>query len=168
MKAVVTEICDNVAVLLSDDGCIVKVKNKNYELGQELKLNMKMRLSTKRIATIAAAACFVLVIGGSASAYYIPTTYVSLDVNPSIEYGVNMFHRVVSVKGVNDDGSEIIDEIDLENFQNKSIDDAISMTVEQIAKENYLDTESSGEEAGIEITTSEGDMEKSTFFRTKC
>ena len=160
MKAVVTEICGNTAVLLSDDGYIVKVKNRNYELGQEMKLNMKTKLTTKRIATTAAAACFVLAIAGGASAYYIPTAYVSLDVNPSIEYGVNMFHKVVSVKGVNDDGTEIVNEINLDNLKNENINDAISLTVDQIAKENYLNTEGSGEEAGIEITTSEQDMDQ--------
>lgn len=59
--------------------------------------------------------------GGGALAYYTPAKYVSLDVNPSIEYQLNIFDRVLTVKGVNDDGSEIVDEIDLGNLKNKKL-----------------------------------------------
>jgi len=110
-------------------------------------------MSAKKVAICIAIAC-VLLIGGGAAAYYIPTTYVSLDVNPSIEYSVNMFKRVISVKGVNDDGTEIIDEIALGNLRNKSIEEAISLTVEEMAREGYLD----GEGAGIVIATSANNM----------
>ena len=156
MKAVIVEIRGNTAVLLSDDGCIVKVKNQNYELGQEVKMSMKKQFNFKKLASFAAAACLVLLISGGVAAYYTPTTYVSLDVNPSIEYAVNMFDRVLSATGVNDDGSEIIDEIELDNLKHKNIQNAISSTVDEIARKGYLDADG----AGIVISTSGDDMEK--------
>lgn len=125
MKSVVTEIRGNTAVLLSDDGCIVKVKNKNYELGQEIGMNTTLKFNFKKAAAFVAAACFVLVLGGTAVAYNIPTTYLSVDVNPSIEYSINMFNRVLSAEGVNDDGTKIVDEIDLKNLKNKTIDELL-------------------------------------------
>lgn len=157
MKAVIVEIRGNTVVMLSEDGCIVKARNKNYEIGQEVEIKMKNKLKIKKPAIIAAiAACFMLMFSGGAYAYYTPSAYVSLDVNPSIEYSINTFDKVLSVTGVNDDGLEIIDELELKNLENKSIDDAISLTVEQIAALNYLD----GDEAGIMITTSSDNLEK--------
>jgi hypothetical protein len=47
-----------------------------------------------------------------------------------------MFERVLSVKGVNDDGSEILEEIDLSNLGNKSIEEALALTVQRIAKKD--------------------------------
>ncbi|MDD2269334.1 MAG: hypothetical protein PHY15_07335 [Eubacteriales bacterium] len=157
MKSVVTEIRGNTAVLLSDDGCIVKVKNKNYELGQEIGMNTTLKFNFKKAAAFVAAACFVLVLGGTAVAYNIPTTYLSVDVNPSIEYSINMFNRVLSAEGVNDDGTKIVDEIDLKNLKNKTIDEAIALTVEEVARAGYLNADG----AGIVITASSDDMEKS-------
>lgn len=151
MKAVVVEIQNHTAAVLSEEGCIVKVKNQNYQIGQEVTISMKKQFIPKKILAFgSAAACFTFLIGGGAYAYYTPYSYVSLDVNPSIEYSVNVFDKVLSASGVNDDGTAIIDEINLDNLENKSIEDAITLTVDQIAEEGYLD---SGE-GGIVITAS--------------
>ncbi|MHB1150832.1 MAG: anti-sigma-I factor RsgI family protein [Eubacteriales bacterium] len=154
MKALVVEIHKKNAILLSDNGCIVQRQNKNYKIGQEV-LILENRSNFKKIAAYAAAACFILIVGAGFLTYYTPSAYVSFDVNPSIEYTVNIYNRVISAKGVNDDGSEIINEIDLDNLKNKTIDTAISMTVDEVAKEGYLDNE----DAGIVITTSSDNMQ---------
>ncbi len=154
MKSVVIEIRGNVATLLSDNGCIINVKNKNYEIGQEVINSMKNK--SKMITAIAAAACFVVVLTAGVAAYNVPTSYVSFDVNPSIEYEVNMFGKVVSVNGVNDDGSELIAEIELDKLKNKSIDDALSLTVDKVTEAGYLNEEGSG----IVIATSAKNMKK--------
>jgi hypothetical protein len=108
----------------------------------------------KKIMICAVLAC--LLIGGGAAAYYIPAAYVSLDVNPAIEYSVYVFGRVLSVKGVNDDGTEIICKIALKNLKSRSIEDAVSLTVAEIAQSGYLD----GEGAGIVIAASAPNMKK--------
>lgn len=156
MKAVVVEIRKDNAALLSDDGCIVRVKNKNYQIGQEIETSLKTNVKFKKVAIFAAAACFALFIGGVATAYYVPSTYVSLDVNPSIEFSLNIFNRVLSVNGVNDDGSEIIEEIELSNLSNKTIDEAIAMVIDQITEDGYLN----GEGNGIVLTTSAKDLKR--------
>ena len=159
MKAVVVEIKNNMAALLSDEGCIVKVKNTSYKIGQEVEMNMNKNIKFKKVAMLAAvAACFLLVFGGGAIAYYTPTTYVSLDVNPSIEYQLNMFDRVLSVKAVNDDGAEIINQIELKNLSNKTIDEAIKTTVNQLAEAGYF----ADGEADIVITTSAKDLKQAS------
>jgi hypothetical protein len=141
MKAIIVETRNKYAAMLSDDGCIVKVRNKNYSVGQEVDTVMTDKIININSAMLTAAACLVLLAGVAAGTYYTPTRYVSLDVNPSIEYKVNMYNRVISAKGVNDDGTEIIDGIQLGKLKNKKITDAVSLTIDEIADEGYLDKE---------------------------
>lgn len=74
------------------------------------------RRSIPRYAFAAACTCLVLGVGaGGFSAYRQPVSYISIDVNPSIELGVNRWDTVVSVKAYNEDGVSILDGIDLKN-----------------------------------------------------
>jgi septal ring factor EnvC (AmiA/AmiB activator) len=158
MKAVILEINDGFVAALSDDGSITKEKNKNYKIGQVI--NMKNSKSNKfnKIAMWASsAAAFVLVCGVGAWAYVSPYTYVSLDVNPSIEYSVNRFDRVLNVKAVNDDGEELLKEINLDDLTNKSIEDALKITVNEISEAGYFSGDIVG---GIIIATSADNTEK--------
>ncbi len=156
MKGVVVEINNHTAAILSDEGCVVKTRNDNYQIGQEVEISMKKQINFKKVIAFAsAAACILAMFGISAYAYYTPYTYVSLDVNPSIEYSVNRFDRVLSVTGVNDDGTEIINNLELDNLENKSIEDAISLTVDEISDAGYLDSNV----GGVAITTSSDDMD---------
>jgi len=150
MKGVVVEIRNHTAAVLSEDGCVVKVNNNNYQIGQEVVCMKKIFETKKMLAFASAASALFMVSGISAYAYLSPYSYVSLDVNPSIEYSINRFDRVLSVTGVNDDGTQIIKEINLENLKNKTIKDAISLTVETLSNEGYFD---SGE-GNIVIATS--------------
>lgn len=81
-------------------------------------------------------------------ALFIPYMYVSVDVNPSIEYAVNHMNRVISAKAVNSDGSEILSGLSLKN---KTIDEAVKETVQKISDKGYFDASDPG---AIEITTS--------------
>jgi hypothetical protein len=156
MRGVITQVQKNKAALLLEDGTVLAVNNKNYEIGQEVTWGMATTINFKRLTAMTAAVCMMLVAGGGALAYYTPVSYVSMDVNPSIEYKLNMFERVLSVKGINDDGTEIVEEIDLANLGNKTIEEALALTVQRIAEKGYLD---SGD-AGIVITTSAKDLKK--------
>lgn len=79
----------------------------------------------QRLAAIAA--CFLSLLAGSYWIYFIPTAEISIDVNPSIELGINRFDQVVSVKGRNDDGKELADSLHL-RFTNYT--EAIHRTLE--------------------------------------
>lgn len=66
----------------------------------------------RRTAPLAAlAACLaVAVLGGTGGfLWFDQTGLVSLDVNPSVELGVNRFDRVVSVRALNDQGAELLE-----------------------------------------------------------
>lgn len=157
MKAIVVEIRKKSAAVLSEEGFMTRIKNRNYKIGQEVEINMRTEFKFKKAASLAAAvACMMLVIGGGSFAYYSPSTYVSLDINPSIEYRVNMFNRVISANAANNDGTEILEEIGTNNLKNKTITEAVEMTLDQICEEGYLDSD----DGGVVITASHKNMEK--------
>lgn len=144
MKSVVLEVKGKFAAVLSDDGSIKKIKNKNYAVGQEIwsiqkeeDLKMKKLPVAKKMALCASCAAIMLFSAG-VWAYAAPYSYVSLDVNPSIEYTLNRLDRVIKVKAVNDDGQAILDELNMTDLKNKSIEDAILATVQQISNEGYF------------------------------
>ena len=74
----------------------------------------RARFVSLRRAVAAVAACLVLaVVGFGGFAYAQPTTYVGIDVNPSIELGVNRFGIVVQAEAFNDDGRALLDAVSL-------------------------------------------------------
>ena len=60
----------------------------------------------------ACAACMLMTIG-SLWLYFTPAAYISVDVNPSVELTVNRFDRVISLKGLNDDGAALAEDLNV-------------------------------------------------------
>lgn len=161
MRGIVIDFRDSYAAVLSDDGNIVKLKNQNYTIGQVIDLKeqsfYQAKKHTKWLASAISAAALVCVLGTTAWAYATPYSYVSLDVNPSVEYSLNRFKRVLNVKAVNDDGKEIIEELGIKKLKHKPIEEAISQTVLQIAENGYFE---GAEEGGIVIATAGDNSEE--------
>lgn len=116
MKAVIVEIKGKYAAILAENGLVSKVRNRNYEIGQEIVLNNN---KAKLIRMTAAAAAAIMIFVTPAWAYLTPYSYVSLDVNPSFEFFVNRFDRVLTVKAFNDDGGEMSKDIDIDGLKTK-------------------------------------------------
>lgn len=158
MKGIVIEINNNQAAVLSDNGAVVRIKNKNYETGQVVRMKENKMNFIKKAGSIAA----VLAVAAAGSfAYALPATYVSLDVNPSIEYTVNTFGRVLSVKAVNDDGEVITTELDVKNV---NISKAVKVTIDKLREGGYITDD---EDAGIVITISGKNDEKAEELAEK-
>lgn len=153
MKGIVVEINKNDAVILTDDGIFAKVKNKNYAVGQAANIQESRKTYSKLVAGAASMAAAFAVCTIGAYAWFTPTDYVSLDVNPSVEYSLNTFDRILEVKGVNDDGEEILDNLDLKNM---TIEDAVKETLDKLMADGYLTDDPNG---GVVITTSNDEME---------
>lgn len=70
-------------------------------------------ISSRRL--IAATACFVLLLSAviGYSVYLTPAYAISIDINPSIELGINRFNKVVSVDTYNEDGYDIMSALDV-------------------------------------------------------
>lgn len=86
---------------------------------------------------IAAAACllFVFLGWGGYLMYFTPTFVISVDVNPSIELGINRFEKVVSVETYNDDGYAVMSAM---NVNHLNYQDALAQILADKSMESYL------------------------------
>lgn len=98
----------------------------------------RFRVLSSVRAKIALAACAVLIalgIGGGAYAYNTPSAYVGIDINPSIELGINCFDYVVSAEGVNEDGEALLSQTSLTGM---CYEDAIQALNDALEANGYL------------------------------
>jgi len=140
MNAYILEINGRYAAALTEDGRFVRIKNKNYCVGQSVQLNeqsAQAKQRTRITALASMAAGFLLLLGGFAS-YAAPVGVVSLDVNPSIEYTINCFDRVLAIEGVNEDGSRIVSAMNAVSLLNQPVDEAVEATILQLRESGYL------------------------------
>jgi hypothetical protein len=91
--------------------------------------------NTMKLSGLVASLIFCTVLGLGGYAYAKPVSYVSLDINPSVELGINAFNRVVSSEGLNKDGQGLLQEIRLKNML---AENAIQALVLEIANKNYI------------------------------
>lgn len=154
MKACVVAVKGGFAAVLADDGRITKLRDKNYAIGQVIEVKAHPFHYSVKTAAIAVCVAVMLVLSSvTAWAYCSPSSYVSLDVNPSIEYSVNRFSRVIGVEAVNNDGEAILQSLHLNN---KPIDEAVKDTVEEIQAQGYFK-----DSGGIVISAAGEDQQSS-------
>lgn len=98
-----------------------------------------------------------LILAGSTGvyAYQKPVSFVSLDINPSIELGVNVFDVVVSAEAYNNDGEIVLEDLDVEGG---SVEEAINEIVSSAIADGYVEEDGT---SVIAITTETDDGELS-------
>ncbi|MBO1266067.1 hypothetical protein J3A84_13600 [Proteiniclasticum sp. SCR006] len=138
MKATIVEIRGQRAVVLKEDGSFEKMKACNHSIGEVVTMKEKRNSGMGRFASMAAAALFAVLLGGGAYTYGLADYYVSVDVNPGIMLEVNRFDRVIGVEAVNEDGAEVLNELDIEN---RNITEVVTLTVDRIAELGYFEEE---------------------------
>jgi len=90
------------------------------------------------VAALSAAACMFLAVGGYA--YYTPVKYISVDINPSVELGINAFGRVVTAEGYNEDGNLLLKENRLTSLP---VAAALRSLIEEAAERGYISEDGS-------------------------
>ena len=148
----------------------------SVEAGDELKSLTKEYLKTARQREIRqrrradagksvfrqafAGICVMLVltlVGGGYFLMGIPVSYVSIDVNPSIELALNRLDRVIAAEGYNADGTMILDAVSVGGMH---YTEAIEQLVESQAMQPYL-----SENAGLTFTVaSENDQRENALL----
>lgn len=96
----------------------------------------------RRLAIVACFVFFFVGIGGTgAYAYYkTPVSYLSLDINPSVELGINAFGKVIKVQGYNDDGEKVLEGIKIEGY---NVTKAVKAFVESADNNGYIASDGS-------------------------
>lgn len=93
---------------------------------------------------VLALACLLLTLLrlGGQHIYSTPVSYISIDVNPSIELALNRFDRVVGITAYNSDGAEVLDGLSLPDLSlpGKSYQEAIEALFADPGFQAYLDT----------------------------
>ena len=133
MRGVVMQVEGSKAVLLVQGGEFRQVKNKGYSVGD--KVNIKRR-SMAKIGTLAAALA-VFIIGGGAS-YFMPASYVSVDINPSFLMTLNIYDKVISVEPLNTEAEDMLKTTDVFG---KNINDTVSELIDKSEKNGYISNE---------------------------
>ena len=159
MKAIIVEIKGRHAAVLTDDGIVSKIKNRNYCIGQEIVIKNNRN---KLIRMTAAAAAAIMLFVTPAWAYLTPYSYVSIDVNPSFEFLINRFDRVLTVRGFNDDGRELSKDINIDGLKNKEVQNAVKSVLNELKNKGYI---IEGQEGGVTIaTSSKSEAKKDVLF----
>ncbi len=105
MRGAIAEISGSKAIMLTEGGEFITLRNKNYSVGQ------KVIVSKKTYSKFSAlAACFILfvMIGGGVWGYYTPVSYVDIDINPSFRLEFNILDRVINVEPLNEDARNFL------------------------------------------------------------
>ncbi|MGE4483905.1 MAG: hypothetical protein AB7C97_02200, partial [Oscillospiraceae bacterium] len=120
----------------------------------------RKRSAVKRMAVAisSVAACAVLSVAGYAY-YNTPINYVSLDINPSVELGINVFGSVVCSEGYNEDGDSILKDNKLRNL---SLEEAITALVQKADEQGFILEDGS---TVIAITAESDDEETASGLR---
>lgn len=81
------------------------------------------------------AVLFISGIGGAYAYVKTPVSYISLDINPSVELGVNAFEKVVKAEGYNNDGKKILNGINVTGF---NVTKAVSILLSSAVDNGYI------------------------------
>lgn len=144
MKGLVVEIAEKYAIILKNNGQFEKVRNNNFQVGYEINLEQYngffdgiIRNTDPIRKIISIAAVFIIVFGLSYAAYSysMPYTYVSMDINPSIEIAANIFDRIINIEGINGDGKKLISS---KQYKNKKVRDGIGDIIKSAVEEGYI------------------------------
>ena len=149
MRAVVIAVKNNIAAVAFKNGCMQYVEDAGYEAGQILDLPLNNAVSFKKprlkklsfpirhFGSSFAAAAAVLIFAGTVSAYAMPLSFVTIDVNPSLSMGVNVFNRVIEADPGNEDGADILKDISGEII-GKKLPDAVDIVFTEFKDKDYV------------------------------
>lgn len=149
MKAVVLEVRGKEAVVLNTAGQVIRIRQKNLKTGDTIELSDEMMKEkviswskVRRYGAVAAAAALILGSGGMYSYNnVIACSYVSLDINPSIEYVLNRQNLILDVEALNEEAEEIVSILKENNIKKNTLSQAMEKTTEILEEYGYIDEE---------------------------
>ena len=128
------------------------IKKNQLKVISDIKI-IKFNSARKLITAICTV---VLMIGGSTGiyAYYTPVSYLSFDINPSVELGINTFGKIVSAEGYNSDGQTVLNGI---KIKGESVAEASKKLVSSFVDNGFIAADGS---TVISVTTESDDEDE--------
>ncbi|MDE6015034.1 MAG: hypothetical protein K2H41_04930 [Acetatifactor sp.] len=113
---------------------------------------------------LAAAICLVFMLAGFGGyrMYFTPVSAVSIDINPSIEFKINRFDKVLSVEGYNDDGIDLASGL---NVRFMGYMDAINQVLNDRTVMEYL---AQDEVLSIMVSSADGKKQNEMLANVEC
>lgn len=112
-RGIVMELQKRRCIVLTSDGRFLKIPlpRGGAEVGQEVTLNKPVLAGFKPL--LAVASLLVAVLAWLAFDMMIPraAAYIALDINPSIELGVNGQKEIISARGIDREGEELLGKV---------------------------------------------------------
>ncbi len=150
MKGLVLEKRNGISAVMTEDGIVRKV-NKIYRVGETIEVDDSLMIKDKsrsrksrtmsRIIATAASVMLLLLAGGVSYETAFASTYVSVDVNPSIEFALNRIDRVIGVTAINEDAEPIVEQLNSSSVGFNTLDEALEKTASILKENNYLTTD---------------------------
>lgn len=138
----------------------LKEETKSYVIQALREPKTRLRPSKKPFSLIwmtASIAACVLLLSISYGYYSTPLHYLSLDINPSLELGINFLDRIVSTRAFNPEGEQLLQSQDLHH---QPLETAVSRLVAQASEKGYLATDGSTTIALTAISDQPNALEK--------
>ncbi len=172
-KGIVMEIDDAFLTLLTPEGEFLHARRQKqpYAIGEEiLFFPIESVKTTNRFNTLknvfkikpvwALMAALFIFLGSFFPMYQNNKAYayMSIDVNPSIELGLNKKMQVIELTGFNKEGKKIISR--LNDWKKKDVSDLAQSILEEIQKEGFLKTEEHVIISTVRTKAPDGKIEK--------
>ena len=91
-----------------------KTKKAIFQRANRQQKKYENRKRRRKPLYLSIAFCFALLAAvGGYRLYFLPTSVISIDINPSVELSVNRFDRVIDVEGYNEDGENLSESVDV-------------------------------------------------------
>jgi hypothetical protein len=94
----------------------------------------KARRKRMTIAFSSLVACAFIAIGGSRF-YNTPLHYINIDINPSVEFGVNILNKVVYKEAYNEDGASVLN---ANLYKSKSLENVMTVFIQEVITQGYI------------------------------
>jgi hypothetical protein len=131
-------------IVLTPEGefCKIPMPGKTVQLGEEVIINPVNKLFEYRKIFLVAASILLVLCAVPAYRGLFPLTpaaaaYVSLDINPSVEFAVDSGQKIIKASGLNTEGEELLHRIETVNLD---IYKGIELVITEAVKSNYLES----------------------------
>lgn len=106
---------------------------------------------------IEVAACLIFLLMGSHNLYFTSMAEISIDINPSIELGVNRFGKIISEESFNKDGQELLNSLNIKYMD-------YSEAIRQIIENEKIDKLLSNDEIMMIAVTGKNEKQSLEIF----
>ncbi|MDI3535447.1 MAG: hypothetical protein PWQ82_1812 [Thermosediminibacterales bacterium] len=145
-KGIILKIKPNTMIVLTKDVDFVEIKKKKSDVYEGMEISflssdvVKPRPNYTKYAVAAALiiCLWVTSLFFTSAIFAKPCAYVSVDINPSFELGVNKHKTITEVQGLNAESIEMLQDMNLKNL---NIDKGIQMIIERSFDKGYLKTD---------------------------